>query len=149
MGRTQTSLKGFKTSTTCQHATLGDIYGKLPRISSKLMQRTVRFSGHCYRTKDEVISSLLLWTSPVPNRSNRLTYPDVISRVTGIKVQYIPAAMAAQPVWRSIVHSFLADDDDDDDFLISLNLDLLIWSATRGTAKSSLCDQQSFMVGTW
>ena len=92
-----------------QHATLEDIYGKLPRISSKLMQRRVQFAGHCYRAKDEVISSLLLWTPPGPNRSNRLTYPDVISRDTGIKVQDLPAAMADRPVWRDIVNSFPAE----------------------------------------
>ena len=92
-----------------QHATIEDIYRGLPKISSKLIQRRVQSAGHCYRAEDEIISSLLLWTPPGPNHSNRLTYPDVISRDTNIKIEDLPAAMADRPVWREIVHSLPAE----------------------------------------
>ena len=92
-----------------QHATIEDIYRGLPKISSKLIQRRVQFAGHCYRAEDEIISSLLLWTPPGPNHSNRLTYPGVISRDTNIKIEDLPVAMADRPVWRDIVHSLPAE----------------------------------------
>ena len=92
-----------------QHATLKDIYGNLPKITSKLIQRKVRFAGHCYRATDEVISSLIFWTPPGPNRSNRLTYPGVISRDTDIKIQDLPVAMADRAVWRGVVKSLPAE----------------------------------------
>ena len=92
-----------------QHATLKDIYGKLPKISSKLIQRRVQFAGHCYRAKDEIISSLMFWTPPGPNRSNRLTYPGVISRDTDLMIQDLPVAMADRAVWRGVVKSLPAE----------------------------------------
>ena len=92
-----------------QHATLDQIYGNLPRVSNKLSQRRVQFAGHCFRAEDEVVSSLVLWKPPYPNRSNRLTYPDVISRDTGLKVEDLPAAMANRLVWKSLVYSIPAE----------------------------------------
>ena len=85
------------------------IYGKLPKISSKLIQRRVQFAGHCYRAKDEIISSLMFWTPPGPNRSNRLTYPGVISRDTDLMIQDLPVAMADRAVWRGVVKSLPAE----------------------------------------
>ena len=59
-------------------------------------------AGHCYRAKDEIISSLMFWTPPGPNRSNRLTYPGVISRDTDLMIQDLPAAMADRAVWLGV-----------------------------------------------
>ena len=92
-----------------EHATIQTIYRKLPRITSKLVQRRVQFAGHCYRADQEIISSLLLWTPSGQNHSNKLTYPDVISRDTGYKTEDLPAAMANRTVWREIVQSFPAE----------------------------------------
>ena len=92
-----------------QHATIKEIYGNLPRITSKLIQRRVQFAGHCFRAEEEIVSSLILWTPPGTNHSNRLTYPGVISRDTNIKIEDLPAAMADRPVWRGIVRSLPAE----------------------------------------
>ena len=102
-------LRRVKNISWRDHATLNRIYGKLPRVSAKLAQRRVRFAGHCYRAEGELISSLLLWKPSAPNRSNRLTYPDMISRDTGIQVQDLPVAMADRSVWKSVVHSISAE----------------------------------------
>ena len=92
-----------------QPATLKDIYGRLPKISSKLIQRRVQVAGHCYRAKDEIISSLMFWTPPGPNRSNRFSYPGVISRDTDLMIQDLPVAMADRTVWRGVVKSLPAE----------------------------------------
>ena len=38
------------------------LYGDLVRITSVIKERRTRFPGHCYRSKDEVVSDLTLWT---------------------------------------------------------------------------------------
>ena len=44
-----------------QSKTNKELYGNLPKITDTLMIRRLRFIGHCWRRKDEVISVLLLW----------------------------------------------------------------------------------------
>ena len=38
------------------------LYGDLVRITSVIKERRTRFPGHCYRSKDEVVRDLTLWT---------------------------------------------------------------------------------------
>ena len=44
-----------------QHTTNKELYGDLPRVSTTLRERRLRFSGHCWRSKAEVIPKLLFW----------------------------------------------------------------------------------------
>ena len=101
-------LRCVKNILWSDHATVAHIYGNLPRISAKLMQRRVQLSGHCHRAKNAMISTLLLWKPAAPNRSNKLTYPDVISRDTGIHAQDLPVAMTDRCVWKSVVQTVSA-----------------------------------------
>ena len=102
-------LRRVKNISWRDHATLNRIYGKLPRVYAKLAQPRVQFAGHCHRAEGEIISTLLLWKPSAPNRSNRLTYPDVIARDTGIHVQDLPVAMADRGVWKTVVRSISAE----------------------------------------
>ena len=45
-----------------QHPTKHQLYGHLPPISQTIQVRRVRHSGHCWRSQDELISDVLLWT---------------------------------------------------------------------------------------
>ena len=94
-----------------QHATIHQIYNGLPRISDVLRQRRVKFAGHCYHASSEVVSSLVLWRpkSTTTRRGRKLSYPDMISRDTGIELQDLPVAMSHRPTWRSIVESISAN----------------------------------------
>ena len=58
---------------------------------------------------DEVVSSLVLW-KPLPNGTIRrnLTFPDVISRDSGISKQDLGTAMADRENWRRIVKSIVS-----------------------------------------
>ena len=40
------------------------LYGHLPPITKTFQVRRTRHAGHCWRSKDEFISDLLLWTLP-------------------------------------------------------------------------------------
>ena len=45
-----------------QHPTRRQIYGYLPPITKTIQARRTRHAGHCWRSKDELISDVLLWT---------------------------------------------------------------------------------------
>ena len=92
-----------------RHPSISQIYGNLPRVSSLVKSRRVQFAGHCFRADSEVISSLLLWKpSSDQTRGRKLSFPDVISRDTGIRTEDLGTAMKDREVWRSIVDSMLS-----------------------------------------
>ena len=41
---------------------LNQLYGHLPPIMKTIQVRWTRHAGHCWRSKDELISDVLLWT---------------------------------------------------------------------------------------
>ena len=66
-----------------KHPTLKQIYGN--PASPLVRQRRTQFAGHSQRATNEIISSLILWKPHTDGRKGRkLTFPDVISRDTGI-----------------------------------------------------------------
>ena len=82
----------------------------LPKISSVVTERRLTFAGHCYRAKQQAVSRLVLWNpGRRPVRSRKLTFPDTISRDTGIPQQDLPSAMADRNTWRSIVRNISAE----------------------------------------
>ena len=45
-----------------QHPTKQQLYGYLPLIMKTIQVRWTRHAGHCWRSKDKLISDILLWT---------------------------------------------------------------------------------------
>ena len=45
-----------------QHPTKHQLYGHLPPITKTIKIRRTRHAGHCWRSRDELISDVLLWT---------------------------------------------------------------------------------------
>ena len=45
-----------------QHPTKQQVYGQLLPITKTIKFRRTRHAGHCWRSKDELISDILLWT---------------------------------------------------------------------------------------
>ena len=45
-----------------QHPTRHQLYGHLPPITKTIQVRWTRHAGHCWRSRDEFISDVLLWT---------------------------------------------------------------------------------------
>ena len=82
------------------HPTLKQIYGSIPRISAHLIERRTRFTGHCFRAKQELISDIILWKQ---SKNRKLTYPDIVSRDSGIHLTDLRNAMADRGCWRNIV----------------------------------------------
>ena len=45
-----------------QHPTRCQLYGHLPPITKTIQARRTRHAGHCWRSKDKIVSDVLLWT---------------------------------------------------------------------------------------
>ena len=45
-----------------QHPTRYQLYGHLPPITKTIQVRRTRHAGHCWRSRDELIRDVLLWT---------------------------------------------------------------------------------------
>ena len=45
-----------------QHSTKQQLYGHLPPITKTIKVRRTRQAGHCWRSRNELISDVLLWT---------------------------------------------------------------------------------------
>ena len=56
-----------------QHPTRHQLYGHLPPITKTIQVRWARHAGHCWRSKDELISDVLLWT-PAYGQDNQLEH---------------------------------------------------------------------------
>ena len=54
-------LRAVLNKTWKQHPTRKQLYGHLPRISQAIRVRRTKHAGHCWRSKDELISDVLLW----------------------------------------------------------------------------------------
>ena len=51
-----------------QHPTRRQLYGHLPPITKTIQARWTRHAGHCWRSKDEIVSDVLLWTPHMANQ---------------------------------------------------------------------------------
>lgn len=92
-----------------KHPTLKQIYGELNPASSSVKARRTQFAGHCQRASKEIISSLILWRPYADGRRGRkLTFPDVISRDTGVGFDDLKTAMEDREVWKSFVKSVVS-----------------------------------------
>ena len=89
-----------------QHMTNKQLYGELPNISAIIAERRTQFSGHCWRSKEEVVHKLLLWE---PNHGKRSrgrpakTYVDQLKEDTQLEKEELKAAMQDRNVWRRFV----------------------------------------------
>ena len=43
------------------HPTNKELYGNIPPISKSIQQQRMRFAGHCWRSKEELVGDVLLW----------------------------------------------------------------------------------------
>ena len=43
------------------HLSNAELYGNIPRVTATIRQQRLRFAGHCWRSKNELSSEVLLW----------------------------------------------------------------------------------------
>ena len=104
-----------------QHLTKQQLYGHLPPITKTIKVRRTKHAGHCWRSRDELISDVHLWTpshgQAKAGRPSR-TYILQLSEDTGCSPEDLPEAMNNREEWRERIRDICADgmtrrDDDD------------------------------------
>ena len=78
-----------------QHPTRQRLYGHQPPITKTIKIRRNRHTGHCWRSRDELISDVLLWT-PSQGRANYI-HPLCVD--TGCSPGDLPEAMDDREGW--------------------------------------------------
>ena len=94
-----------------QHPTRLQLYGHLPPITKTIQVRRTRHAGHCWRSKYELISDVLLWTPAHGcarvGRPAR-TYIQQLCEDTGCNPEDLPEAMNDREKWRETVRDIRA-----------------------------------------
>ena len=92
-----------------QHPTRHQLYDHLPPITKTIQVRRTRHAGHCWRSRDELISDVLLWT-PTYGRTKAgrptRTYIQQLCEDTGCSPEDLPEAMNDR--WRERVRDIHA-----------------------------------------
>ena len=94
-----------------QHPTRHQLYGHLPPITKTIQVRRTRHAGHCWRSKDELISDVLLWTPTYgqakAGRPAR-TFIQQLCEDTGCNPEDLPEARNNWEKWRERVRDIRA-----------------------------------------
>ena len=94
-----------------QHPTRHKLYGHLPPIAKTIQVRRTRHAGHSWRSRDELISDVFLWT-PIYGRAKAgrpaRTYIQQLCEDTGCSPEDRPEAMKDREKWRERVRDVRA-----------------------------------------
>ena len=94
-----------------QHPTRHQLYGHLPPIMKTIQVRRTRHAGHCWRSKGEHLSDVLLWTlaySQAKAGRPARTYIQQLREDTGCSPEDLPEAMNDREKWREKVRDIHA-----------------------------------------
>ena len=106
-----------------QHPTRHQLYGHLPPITKTIQARRTRYAGHYWRSRDELVSDVLLWTPAYgqakAGRPAR-TYIQQVCEDTGCSPEDLPEAMNDRESGErgsgiSVLAAWHDDDDEEDD----------------------------------
>ena len=94
-----------------QHPMRHQLYGHLPPITKTIQVRRTRHAGHYWRSKDELVSDVLLWTPTYGQaKAGRpvRTYIQQLCEDTGCNPKDLPEAMNDREKWREMVRDIRA-----------------------------------------
>ena len=96
-------LRAILNKSCRQHPTRHQLYDHLPPITKTIQVRRTRQAGLCWRSRDELISDVLLWT-PKYSRENAgrpaRTYIQQLCEDTGCSPEDLPEAMNDREKWQ-------------------------------------------------
>ena len=94
-----------------QRLTKHQLYGYLPPITKTIQVRRTRHAGHCWRSRDELISEVFLW---IPTYGRAKAGRPARTRIqhlcedTGCSPEDLPEAMNNREKWRERIRDFRA-----------------------------------------
>ena len=94
-----------------QHPTRHQLYGHLPTITKTIQVRRTRHAGHCWGSKEELLSDVLLWT-PTYDQAKAgqpaRTYIQQLCEDTRCNPEDLPEAINVRKKWREMVRDIRA-----------------------------------------
>ena len=106
-------LRAILNNSWWQHPTRHHLYGNLPPITKTIQVRRTRHAGHCWRSKDELVSDVLLWTPTYgqakAGRPAR-TYIQQLCEDRGCNPEDLREAINDREKWREGVRDIRAGD---------------------------------------
>ena len=104
-------LRAILNKSCRQHPTKHQLYGQLPPVTKTIQARRTRYVGHCWRSKAELISDVLLWTPSYgqakAGRPARI-YIRQLCEDTGCSPEDLPEVMNDKDKWRERVRDIRA-----------------------------------------
>ena len=104
-------LRAILNKSRRQHPTRRQLYGHLPPITKTIQVRRARHAGHCWRSMDELVSDVLLWT-PTYGQAKAVrparTYIQQLCEDTGCNPEDLPKAMNDREKRREMVKDIRA-----------------------------------------
>ena len=94
-----------------QHPTRHQPYDHLPLITKSIQVRQTRHAGHCWRSKDELISDVVQWTPTYGQAKSgwpARTYIQQLCEDTGCNPEDLPETMNNREKWRERVRDIRA-----------------------------------------
>ena len=95
-----------------QHPTKKHLYSNLPRITKTIHVSRTRHAGHCWRSREELISDVLQWT-PSHERAKvgrpARTYKQQLCADTGCSLVDLTEAMDDREGWQGRVGDIRVD----------------------------------------
>ena len=111
MTTTLRMLRAILNKSWQQHPTRHQQYGHLPPIKKTIQVKQTRHTGHCWRSKDELVSDVPLWIPTYgqakAGRPAR-TYIQQLCEDTGCNPEDLPEAMNDREKWREMVRDIRA-----------------------------------------
>ena len=104
-------LRAILNKSRRQHPTRHQLYGHLPPIMKTIQVRRTRHAGHCWRSMDELISDVLLWTRTYGRAKAEWPARKYIQQFcedTGYSPEDLPEAMNDREKWRKRVRNIRA-----------------------------------------
>ena len=99
-------LRAVTNTSWNEHQTNKELYGDTPKVSDTLKELRLKFSGHCWRNRNELIHKTILWEPQHGKRSRgrpATTYVDTLVQDTGINREDLPTIMENKELWKNIV----------------------------------------------
>ena len=104
-------LRAILNKSWWQHLTRHQLYGHFPPITKTIQVRRTRHAEHCWRSKDKLISDVLLWT-PTYGQAKAgqpaQTYIQQLCEDTGCNPEDLPEAMNNREKWRERIRDIRA-----------------------------------------
>ena len=114
-----------------QHPTRHQLYGHLAPITKTIQVRQTRHVGHCWRSRDELISDVLLWTPHMAEQKQDDQHEHTFSNYVRIRDVVQKTCLRRWTIGKSGergsgISVLPARHEDDDDYYVSLKFQLNI-----------------------